>query len=70
MVLKFETEEDEIYFVDATSNNGVSLYKWSSLRKNVGPGKFYERIIFRHVEFDRNSEMVNNLECFLKEAIG
>jgi len=27
-------------------------------------------VIFRHVEFDRNDKMVDNLECFLKEAIG
>lgn len=70
MILKFETDEDEIYYVEASGNMGVALNKWSSIRKHVGHKKFYERVIFRHIEFDRNDTMVENLECFLKEAIG
>ena len=70
MVLKFETDEDEIFIVDASGNNGVSLNKWSVLRNHIGEGKFYDRVIFRHVDFARNDQMVDNLECFLKEAIG
>ena len=54
MILKFETEEDEIFIVDASGNLGVSLNKWSGLRSHIGPGKFYERVIFRHIDFDRN----------------
>lgn len=32
LVLKFETEDNEIFIVDASGNNGVSLNKWSNLR--------------------------------------
>lgn len=70
LLLKFETDEDEIFIVDASGNLGVSLNKWSSLKTHIGPNKFYERAVFRHIDFDRNDQMVDNLECFLREAIG
>jgi hypothetical protein len=35
MVLKFETDEEEIYIIDATSS-GVKLTKWRFLRDHVG----------------------------------
>lgn len=40
MILKFETDPDEVYFVEATSNRGVSISRWSMIRKFVGD--FYE----------------------------
>lgn len=70
MILKFETDPNEIYYVDATGTNGVACMKWSLLRSHYGPGKFYERIIYRHVDFNRSDEMVEKLEIFLKEAVG
>ena len=70
MILKFETEEDEVFFVEASGNQGVALNKWSLIRPHIGAGKFYSRVIYRHVEFERTDAMVESLECFLKEAIG
>lgn len=70
MILKFENDENEIYLVEATGNNGVCLNKWGNLQPNVGTDKFYQRIIYRHIDFARDDKMVDNLEQFLKEAIG
>jgi len=70
LILKFETDPTEIYFVDATGTNGVACSKWSLLRYHYGPDKFYERIIFRHIDFNRSDEMVEKLEIFLNEVIG
>ena len=70
MVLKFDSDENEIYLVEATGNRGVALNKWEFLRTHVGTGQFYEKIVYRHVDFERNNEMVDNLEIFLKEALG
>jgi hypothetical protein len=70
MVLKFESDPNEIYFVEATGNMGVSLNSWSKLKEHVGPGKFYKKLIFRHVNFERGDKMVDNLERFLSEAVG
>mmetsp|Transcript_39664 Transcript_39664/g.60758 ORF Transcript_39664/g.60758 Transcript_39664/m.60758 type:complete len:83 (+) Transcript_39664:731-979(+) len=70
MVLKFETDPNEIYLVEATGNSGVSLNRWLFLKDHVGAGKFYKKMIFRHISFDRGDKMVNNLERFLSEAVG
>ena len=70
MVLRFETDPDEVYMVDATGNQGVSLNKWSFLRDHVGRGKFYDKVVLRHIEFDRGDTMVDNLEKFLSQALG
>ena len=32
MLLKFESDPDEMYLIDATGNRGVALNKWSLLR--------------------------------------
>lgn len=70
MVLKFETEPDEIFLVEAVGGLGVTLNRWSFLRDSIGYGKFYKRMIFRHVNFDRGEKMVDNLEKLLSEAVG
>lgn len=70
MVLKFETAPDEVFLVEATGNMGVSLNRWVFLRPHVGIGKFYEKLVYRHIKFDRGDKMVNNLEKFLSEAVG
>ena len=70
MVLKFESDPDEIFLVEATGNNGVSLNRWMFLREHVGHDKFYDKIVFRHVNFDRGDKMVDALEKFLSEAVG
>ena len=32
MLLKFESDENEVYLLEATGNRGVSLQKWSIIR--------------------------------------
>ena len=54
MILKFDSDMNEIYFIEATGNMGVSLNKWSNLKHIVGPDKFYRKVIFRHVSFLRD----------------
>ena len=49
---------------------GVSLNRWSFLKEHVGVGKFYSKLVFRHIEFDRGDKMLDNLEKFLSEAVG
>ena len=40
MVLKFEQEEKEVFLLDATFQNGVSISRWSILKKYlIGCGK-------------------------------
>mgnify|MGYP000855427302 CR=1 FL=1 len=70
MVLKFASEPDEVFLVEATGNMGVSLNRWAYLKEHIGKGKFYEKLVFRHVDYDRGTKMVDNLEKFLSEAVG
>ena len=70
MVLKFDTDQNEVYLVESTGNLGVALNKWSYLREHIGTKKFYAKCVFRHIDFDRSDQMVDNLEKFLKEAVG
>jgi hypothetical protein len=70
MVLKFASEPDEVFLVEATGNMGVSLNRWHFLKEHVGKGKFYEKLVFRHIDYDRGEKMVDNLERFLSEAVG
>ena len=70
MVLKFETDQDEVYLVESVGNLGVSLNRWQFLREHIGEGKFYQKLVLRHINFDRGNKMVDNLETFLQEAIG
>ena len=70
MILRFQTNDDEVYFVEACGNKGVAINKWSVIRKHIGQSKFYERLVYRHVEFKRDKIMFKNLEKFLNEAVG
>lgn len=54
MVLKFENDQKEIYLVESTGNRGVALNKWDFLRAHVGHKEFYDKVVFRHIEFDRS----------------
>jgi hypothetical protein len=40
MILKFESDEDEIYFLESTANAGVSISRWSQTRTYIGD--YYE----------------------------
>lgn len=66
MLLRFETHPNDLYMLDATSNLGVALNKWSFLRNHVGKGKFYDKVVFRHVNFDRSDKTLETLDKFLE----
>ena len=70
MVLKFQNDPNEVFMVEATGNMGVSLNRWDYLREHIGQGKFYEKLVIRHINFDRGDSFVEKLEKFLSEAVG
>jgi hypothetical protein len=63
MALRFETDEEEVYYVEATSNSGVTISKWSGIRQFVG--NFYEHVVLRHLIIERSDAMIDKLEVFL-----
>lgn len=68
MVLKFEEQPNEVFFLEATSNNGVSLRRWSAIKEYLG--NFYMKVVLRHIDWDRSDKSLDNLELFMKEVIG
>lgn len=60
MVLKFGSEPNEVFFIEATSNCGVALKRWSGMRHALGT--FYTKIALRHLDFERPDESLEILE--------
>ena len=53
VIIRLDGEED-IHFIEATGGPGVRVNRWDNLKNHIGNGKFYERVVFRHVNFDRS----------------
>lgn len=70
MILRFESNPNEVYILEATGKLGVHLSKYSSVKKNLGPGKFYDKLVLRHLEFERTDDCLTKLEAFMKQVIG
>lgn len=72
MVLRFDAptkgNTNDVYLIEATGNQGVRVKRWSNIKGNTG--KFYQRIVLRHLQFDRNESALAKLEQFLKEVNG
>ena len=64
MLLKLNN--GQIRMIDATSNEGVSTYRWSSLRKCYS---FYDKIVYRALRFKRTNKMLQSLEEFIKKIL-
>jgi len=70
MILRFESNPNEVYILEATGKMGVHLSKYSSIKKHLGPGKFYNKLVLRHLDFDRTDDCLTKLEAFMKQVIG
>jgi len=51
MCLKFDSEENEIFLLEATSNLGVHLKRFSNVVPHLGG--FYTKVALRHLDFER-----------------
>ena len=50
MVVKFGSEPDEVFFMEAVSS-GVLLKRYSGMKHTIGD--FYDKICLRHLEWSR-----------------
>jgi hypothetical protein len=53
MVLKFGSDENEVFLVEATGKRGVHLKKFSSIIPHIG--KFYEKVAWRKINTKRGN---------------
>ena len=68
MVLKFGSDPDEIFFIEATSNQGVALKRFSGMKYTIG--SFYKKIVLRHLDWERPDSSLDVLEQFINEVQG
>ena len=68
MVLKFGSEPNEVFFLEATGNAGVTLKRFSGMRHVIG--SFYKKVVLRHLDWERPDEALDTLEQFLGEVQG
>ena len=68
MVLKFGSDEDEVFLIEATGKRGVHLKKFSVIIPHIG--KFYEKVAWRKLNFKRKNANLDKLDTFVEEAVG
>jgi hypothetical protein len=68
MCVKFATDPDEIYVLEATHSAGVHFVKFSAMAPYLG--EYYDKLCVRHLKFERSDEQINTLRKFVREVIG
>ena len=66
MVLKFGSEPQDVFFIEATSNHHVSIKRYSGMKHTIG--NFYKKIVLRHLEWQRPDSSLDILEQFMDEV--
>jgi len=63
MLLRFDMPgngpKKDVFLIEATGS-GVKVKRWSNLRPHIG--KFYDRVMLRHLDFERDDKTLDNLE--------
>ena len=64
LIIKFASEPDDVFFLEATSNMGVMLKHFGGMKHTMG--NFYSKIAIRKLDWDRENDCLNIVEQFLK----
>lgn len=67
MILKYG-QTDDVYFVEATGNRGVSFNKWENIREHIGPDQFYAKLSWRQCRTEK--DLTTKLAKFLGKTQG
>ena len=70
MVLKFENDPNEVFYIESVGKVGVTINRWSLLRKHIGKNKFYRKCTFRHISAERDDDMMDKVDQLVKEIVG
>ena len=68
-MLKYSGDAN-IYLYEAVNEIGVRINTWQMLRTQIGPGKFYSHVTYRHVNFDRNPKAAKDFAEFMDSTLG
>ena len=67
MILRYECKPNEVWFLESTSKNGVTVKKWSDIKGSLGT-EF--NVAIRHLNWARPESSLPIIEQFLKETDG
>lgn len=67
MLLRFDAEDDQLFFFDATAN-GVQISRWSRFRLFFSD--VYQHIFVRHLQCNRDEAFLTGMEKFIKTTVG
>ena len=66
MVIRYEGEDnvDKIYYLEATSDEGVVMKSFDNTRQNIG--EFFEKIVWRRLNYCRTHESIAKINKFVQ----
>mmetsp|Transcript_31738 Transcript_31738/g.36084 ORF Transcript_31738/g.36084 Transcript_31738/m.36084 type:complete len:602 (-) Transcript_31738:184-1989(-) len=62
-------EQNELYFLEATSTDGVNIVLWDDFISR-GWHNAFSKMVYRRLDFDRHPDDMENLEKFVVDAFG
>lgn len=74
MVIKFSSQPDEVFLLESTGQQGVSIKSYSDLRLSIGT--FFTKLALRHLDWQDDGRQYGRdqgcdvLEKFLQEVVG
>ena len=45
---------DKVYIFESVQDEGVRITDWESIKHEIGPNKFYNKVVYRSVDFRRS----------------
>ena len=66
MVIRYEGEDnvDKIYYLEATSDEGVVMKSFDNTRQSIG--EFFEKIVWRRLNYCRTHESIAKINKFVQ----
>ena len=65
MVLRYGSFTNELFFLEATSQ-GIYVQSYSNIKDHIGT--FYQKLVVRHLEFERTDEQLRKMIQLIDEA--
>jgi hypothetical protein len=61
-------QSQELYILEAVMPDGVRTIPFSAVMDDLGD--WYDKVVLRHLEFERSDEQCELLDAFLDENVG
>ena len=58
---------EKVFILESVYGEGVRVIDWDYIKDDIGPGKFFQRVIYRSVDFNRKKNL-QKLEDFARSV--